>query len=265
MYGMHDDVERILKKAAERGGQVLEKPAAPVSITEINVDDLVDYLVCPARYFMSTGTEIKSNRRIIRERTRKAFNTLVFENVGRSKIEQSHIKRMMNEVFSSISYTGIENDMKDFVASAVRFSNILTDNEYVIHGPMKPITFVHNNTLINSDMSLSIKELRNGYIYPVVIDFSKTKYDPSYNPIIYRAHIVAEHFDVKGTTTNIQVFSVGSDRRWVYDHRKYFTALRASLRETIEMLRADLYPLRFGWWCSSCDYRGLCHKKSKRP
>ena len=257
---MYDKLEQILTKCGEMEGQKKEIPP----VREIGVDDLVDYIVCPARFYLATATDIKSNRRIVRERTRRAFNTLVFQNLGRDRLEQSQIEKMMGEVFSGLSYDSIAADMKDFAAAAVRFSNMLTDNEYKIHGPLVPITFVHNNIVVNSDMSLSIKEMRNGFIYPVVLDFSKTKYDPSYNPVVYRAHTVAEHFEVKGTTTNIHVLSVGADRHWIYDHRKYFTAIRTSLRETIDMIRADLYPLRFGWWCSSCDFRGMCHKKVKR-
>ena len=259
---MKQELDDILARVEQRieGGEA----PPPIKVHEVEVDDLIDYIVCPAKYYLSVNSELKSNRKIVRLRSRKALNELVFNSVSKDFIDTKLIDNAMQKVFQDLSYDQIEKDRLQFVTSAIRLSNMISDNGFVIHSPLKPVTYNYNNTVINSDMSMAIMELRNRFIYPVVIDFSKTAYEPSYNPIIYRAHILAEHFELKGSTTNINVFSIGSGKRWIYDHIRYFSSIRASLNDSIEMLRAEMYPLRFGWWCSSCDYKGLCHKKFKK-
>ena len=173
---MYDDLSKILAKvdALESGN----KPEPISKIQELMIDDLTDYIVCPARYYINTNSELKSNKRTVRERSRRAFNTLIFQNIGKSRIQSSQIEKITEEVFSGLSYKTIDMDRKDFISSAIHLSNMLADNEYIINGPLIPITFVHKNTVINSDVSFTIKEILNNFIYPVVIDLSKTRYEP---------------------------------------------------------------------------------------
>jgi hypothetical protein len=198
---------------------------------------------------------------IVRERVRLSLNDLTIRSLGMDRIEEGHIKRVCKKIFDNLDYNNLKKDSEVVATSFVNLSRMLTTHELRLTGSVIPFELAYGGIIIESSIHMTVKDEKRGYIYPVVVDFSKTKYEPHYNPVIYRCHTIAKHLDIIGTNTDVTVLSVMSGKRWIYEKRKYGNILEASIAETLFCMREGCYPVRMGWWCASCSgYRGICHK-----
>jgi hypothetical protein len=230
------------------------------SLALCNTEELVEYIVCPAKYFIGKNTENRGARYTVRHRMQLALNDLVIRHLGVNCFEEKDIVRVTGKVFEGLKYNDLEKDTRAVVSAFTNLSNMLAEMELSINGAVMPFKLAYGGRILSSSVDLTVKDHRRGYIYPVVVDLSKTRYDPFYNPIIYKCHTVAKNMDIIGTNTEVNVLSVMSGKRWTYDKRKYAALLEVSISEILAMIDSDCYPLRVGWWCAGCYYRGICHK-----
>ena len=225
-----------------------------------STEDLAEYIICPARYFIGQNTENIGARYTVKKRMQLALNDLIIRHLGANRLEEKDITRVTNLVFNGLKYNDLEKDMRAVVSAFTGLSNMLTEMELTINGAVMPFNLSYGGIVISSSVDFTVKDHKRGYIYPIVVDFSKTRYDPFYNPIIYKCHTVAKNMEIIGTNTEVNVLSVMSGKRWTYDKRKYAALLEVSIGEILAMIESDCFPLRVGWWCAGCDFRGICHR-----
>lgn len=230
------------------------------SLVLCDTEGLVEYIICPAKYFIGNNTENRGARYAVKHRMQLALNDLVIRHLGESAFEERDIVRVTKKIFSGLKYNDLEKDTRAVVSAFTNLSNMLTEMELSINGAVIPFKLAYGGRLLSSSVDMTVRDRRRGYIYPIVIDFSKTRYDPFYNPIIYKCHTVAKNMDIIGSNTEVNVLSVMSGKRWAYDKRKYTALLEVSISEILAMIDSECFPLRVGWWCSGCNFRGICHK-----
>ena len=132
-----------------------------------------------------------------------------------------------------------------------------------ITAPEESFEYAVDGKIIQSRIDLKVKDGRTGFIYPALVDFTNSKYEPSYNPIAYHAQTIVDLLNLMETNTNVLILSPSAGTKWFYDKRKYGNLIQASLREALIEIEHDFVGVRFGWWCSGCYYRGICHKLTK--
>jgi len=125
---------------------------------------------------------------------------------------------------------------------------------------VSPFEVSCGGAIIQTRYDLSVKDEAKGFIHPTIVDISTAKYEPMYSPVSYICETVAYSLDLLGTNTGILVLAPTTGKRWIYDAGKFSRLVRASIEEIIECMKADLYPARFGWWCATCNYKGVCHR-----
>ena len=225
------------------------------------IDDLAEYIVCPAKYLISSDHNNRGARRIVKDRIQLGLNDLTIRSMGSSSFrDPSDIARVCEKIFENLKYSDLDKD-KEAVASAFTcLSNRLRSAKLTITGAIIPFEISYGKNIVKSSVDMTLKDETNGYIYPTIIDFSKTRYEPYYNPIVYKCHTVAKNMDIIKTNTEVMVLSAPSGKKWFYDKKRYSALLEASIRETMEMIENDYFPIRVGWWCAGCYYRGICHR-----
>ena len=228
---------------------------------KVHVNDLIDYVICPAKMEIGRVTEKASSRVTARKRMKLGINDFLLYLMIRKENWSDNIT---TSVFSDLEYDGIESDIKKYKESLDNLALLIDDTELSLKGCMSEVEVSYGGIILNGSFDLTAESIKTGYRHPVIIDLSNTKYEPFYNPIMYRAQLVSDHFELEGTNTKVIVLGAASGKKWEYDHRKYGELLRSSIKETLVMIDNNLYPARFGWWCAGCDYRGICHNYVKK-
>lgn len=229
-----------------------------------SIDKVIEYAICPARAFISSTVEQRPAMLIIRERLRPALNDLTLRSLDKGRVDEKSIGRVVDKVFENLSYEAIDKDIGEVTNNLLNLNGLLGTHEMTITGSVVPFELSYGGVILKSAIDMTVKDHKRGYIYPVVVDFSRTRYDPMYNPIAYRCHTVAKEMGIRGTNTEIHVFTLSSGKQWVYEHNKYQDILEASIGELLQSMVDDRWPVRFGWWCAACIWRGLCFKILKK-
>lgn len=224
------------------------------------IGELIDYVVCPALAVIARGTGQKPVKRILSERMRLVLNDLTIRSLDRVGFRNEDIARSVGRMFEDLRHDGAETDREYVLSAFSNLSHLLAMDELVVTGSVMPFDLSYGGTILRSSVDFVVYDPSRGLKFPVVVDFSKTRYEPFYNPVVYRCQTVADNMKVLGTNTRVAVLSPHSGKRWEYDERKYHHLIRASITEMLEAMRLDLYPARFSWLCAGCAYRGICHK-----
>ena len=153
----------------------------------------------------------------------------------------------------------MEKDINAITQAYANFQNMLSMEEYSLVGALQLIEHTYERVIVKSRIDCTVKSGKNGRIYPAIIDFSRTQYDVEYNPIVYHAQTVVDHLDISNINTDVLILSIGTGKQWVYNKRKYDKLIHESIREAIVEIKHDFCACRFGWWCTSCPWRGICH------
>jgi len=192
------------------------------------------------------------------------INDLTIRHLECNTFRNADIERVLPLVFDGLNYPGIEKDREAVARSYRNFSHLLSEYEYTLTGSVIPVDVAYYGVIVKGAISCTVRDGKRGYVYPVIVDLSNTKYEPFYNPIAYQCQLASDFLQAEGTNTDVVVLSIASGKRWVYDKRKYGDIIHAALNELVEGMERDLYPVRFGWWCAGCSYRGICHKLTKK-
>lgn len=224
------------------------------------IDDIVEYSICPARNYLSRNSGKKPARLLVKERSKLALNDLTLRSLNQNYIDEKHINRVVAKVFEDLDYNNLSIDMAALTTMYTDFSNMLSNLELKLTGSIMPMEMSYGGIIIKSYIDIAIKDEKRGYIYPTLIDMSKTRYEVMYNPIAYRCHTAAKEMIIRGSNTEVQVLGISSGKRWTYQHKKYDDILEASITELAQTMLDDRWPVRFGWWCVGCPWKGICFR-----
>lgn len=223
--------------------------------------EIVEYAICPARAFINTRSSNRSKRQQVRERYRSAINDVSIHlmNGNTPNDPMKLAADVVEKVFDGIEYNKKEIDMTATAGSLVNFIRMLPSEELVATSMAKKFEVDYDGIIVSSQVDLFVQDKR-GIIHPTLVDFSHTRYEPFFNPIMYRCQMVVDSMANRGTNTEVMVLAISSGKKWLYAKKRYDALVRASIEEFVLAMSQDLYPARFGWWCSGCYYRGICHR-----
>jgi CRISPR/Cas system-associated exonuclease Cas4 (RecB family) len=226
-------------------------------MNKIDISMIEDYAICPARAYMNTDLKEKPVKQQILSRMRRGLNDVLLASMGKPDFDPSAIDRVCNLIAG-------EGDVEDtapfFRDLFVNFNYLLKEYEYTITGAVMPFELAYNGIIVTSAIDFTVKDEKRGYILPCIFDFSKTKYEPHYNPIVYRTQTLVDHMDILKKNTEVVVFTPASGKRWVYDKARFSKSINISINEMVQAIKDELYYHRVGWWCAGCPYRGICFK-----
>jgi len=222
---------------------------------------LIDYIVCPAKSFINSYSGKKSPRQTARDRFYPMLSEVAIHmlNGTRPGDPDTLISDVTTKAFSNLEYWKNEIDLKAVHSMFTNFVNMIPRDEYIITGLSKQFNVTYNGITVNSQIDLTITD-RKGKINPTVVDFSNTKYDTFYNPILYKCQLVCDYLKTLGTNTTVLVLTICAGKQWAYDQKRYDALMTSSIKEYLAMMEQDFYPARVGWWCVNCYYRGICHR-----
>ena len=222
---------------------------------------LMDYIVCPARAFINLYSEKKSPRQVAKDRYPLMLYEIAIHMLNGNRISDPGVlvDSVVSKAFSDLDYWKREIDLLAIKAMFVNFINMIPRDEFVIDGLARKFTNTYGDIPISSQIDLTISD-RKGKICPTVIDYSNTKYDVFYNPILYKCQLVCDHIKSLGSNTTVMVLTICAGKQWPYNQSRYDTLMVASISEYLTMMEQDMFPARVGWWCVSCPYRGICHR-----
>lgn len=229
-------------------------------VLECSISELMEYIICPASYYISTNPDNRPPKHLIRHRMYLGLNDLTFRSLDTGRIDASNIPRIVPRIFEGLSYNTIQKDIEVITTAYNNLISMLSTMELTLTGSVSPFDIAYGGCIIKSHHDITVRDNKNNRLYPIVVDFSNTKYEPFYNPIIYRCHTVSKNMAISGTNTEVEVLSVMSGKRWTYDKKRYELILEASIAETLQMMKQECYPIRVTWACAGCYYRGICHK-----
>jgi len=238
----------------------LDQAATRGSAGTFSDSSLMDYIVCPAKSFINMYSEKKSPRQIARDRFRPMLAEIALGMMSEEiTIDEDKVAEVVAKAFTDIEYWKKYIDVKAVTSMFTNFVNMIHRDEFTVSGLAKKFTSVYEGTPINSQIDLMITD-RKGRINPTIVDYSNTKYDNVYNPVLFRCQLVCDYLQTVGTNTPIRVLTICAGKQWQYDQNRYAALMKASIEEYLTMMDNDWYPLRVGWWCAGCFYRGLCHR-----
>ena len=234
----------------------------PVLVKTYSADTILDYVVCPAKAFITMKSRDVPARQRVKERLPKGLSeiTLTMLNGNRPKNPEALVADVTTRVFDGITYDHRDRDFEAIVKMYMNYINMLPTKDLKVDGLARPFDIAYNGTVIESQVDLLIHDIKTGRKMPAIVDFSNTKYEPGYNPIIYRCQMVTDFLNINQTNTDVLVISVSTGQVWPYMKLSYSNLLHAAICEMITAIKADLFPVRFGWWCAGCYWRGLCHR-----
>jgi len=232
-----------------------------MSVQKVPIEQIIDHAICEAKCYLNMTLPQKPQRLQARDRLRLILNELTLRSLDKKDLGgEKRIAEVVAKAYADLEYEKKEKDMEATALMFQNMSNMMEEYDLVLNGSVVPIEVAVNGHIVTSVIDCVVDDKKRGYRYPVIVDFSHTRYDPQYNPVIYRCQPAADYFNIAGTNTQVCVLSISSAKRWFFDHKKYGDLIRLSIKERIDGIVDERFPIRVGWWCSGCDYRGICMK-----
>lgn len=231
-----------------------------------NISDIEHYITCPALCYLNREIEEKPVKQMIISNLRKGLNDIILRSLGSNRFDENAITRAV-ELILEIQKDEKEHDKnKEFLTLIyTNLDKLIREYEYTITGAVIPFQITSNGLTIDSAIDLTVKDEKRGYIYPAIVDFSKTRYEPFYNPIIYRVQSVIDYMNISNTNTEVVIFTPATQKRWIYDKNRFGPSASAAIDDITRSIQQEFFYTRVGWWCAGCAYRGICFKLLKRP
>jgi len=223
---------------------------------------VVDYIVCPALSFINMHSESVPARQQVKTRLPKAFNEISITMLGgtRPKEPKVLVDHIIEKVFDDIEYNKKPKDMDAIHSMFMNYINMMAERELAVDSLSKPVEIAYMGSIIKSQVDCVVKDLTTERKYPAVVDFSNTRYENHYNPIVYRCQIIADYMELTHTNTEVMVLSLCSGKTWFYGKKTYGNLVHVAIEEVVQAMNAELFPVRYGWWCAGCYWRGICHR-----
>lgn len=234
----------------------------PALAKTYNADLIMDYVVCPAKAYITLKTKEVPARQKVRDRLPKGLSeiSLTMLNGSAPKNAEALVLDVTMRVFDGMDYEHRERDFKAIIQMYQNYINMIPTKDLKVDGLARPFDVAYNGTVVTSQVDLLVHDIKSGRKMPAIVDFSSTKYEPGYNPIVYRCQMVNDYLNINHTNTDVLVLSVSTGQVWPYLKLSYGPLLHAAICEIITAMKSDLFPVRFGWWCAGCYWRGICHR-----
>lgn len=229
-----------------------------MSVSDISIDYLKDHINCKAKAFLIKNLVDKPTKLIIHERKYKILNDLILMMCAGKNIEDKLICNSINTLFEGLNYSSISKDKDTMYTVLVNFSRMFREYEYSVLEPVTAFGIGYNGVAIDSRWDMIVQSGKTNYKHPAIIDFSTALYDIEFNPIVYHAQTICDFMEIKHSSTSVVVFSIGSGKVWTYDNHRYGNIIKLSIEESMEEIKNNYCGVRFGFWCRTCYYRGIC-------
>lgn len=220
-----------------------------------DIDYIKEYINCKAKAYLIETLEDKPMKLKVHERRRKVFNDMILYILSEREI---NTEKLTDKVFKNLDYKNREKDYNSVKDSFDNFIYMLQEYEYKVIDPVTNFEIGYQGLIVNSRWDFAVQSEKTNYKYPAILDFSNARYDIEFNPVVYQAQTICDYMELTNTNTNIAVFSIGSGKAWLYNNKRYGQAIKFSLEETAVEILSDFHGVRFGFWCRTCYYRGIC-------
>ena len=227
------------------------------------IDAISTHIICKARAYLQDTNTAKPARVIVQERRRKALADVINKSLDSFVLSDPAIAAASRHLVQGLAYPESDKDVEAFVRVLTNLSYMLEDANYQITGGRKTFEYAIDGMLLRAAIDMTVRDMTSGYVYPALVDFSHTRYEPYYNPVVYHAQAIVDYLELTGTNSQVLIFTAAEGKVWKYDHRKYGAMVHASLAEAMHERTQSFNGARFGWWCSGCPYRGICHSLLK--
>jgi len=225
----------------------------------VSIDEIMTSCVCEAKSYLIHQLKQVPGRAQATSMTLSAARELVIEGLptgrfpGRSKIEQ-----VLRRALKNIDYEDKDKHFEKLLDLLESIGNVMALFELKIIGGAIPVEIAYDGIIVTGVCDGVVEDTKRGYRHPLVIDMSLTRYEPQYNPILYRCDVVSSFYNAE--RAGVSPCVVTHKTRWFYQHTYYHPYLYTSISERAKMLLDNYSPFRFGWWCSGCEFRGSCFK-----
>lgn len=225
-----------------------------------SITDIIEYNNCPARYYLNVSSIDVPDR--YKVKTGLYENTPAFVNalMNKDSRDEREFSRMAGQITDGLLHGSAAKDRSDIKKMFEAIELFIERRDLTVIKPGEKIEVNYGEFTISSSYDLVIEDKKDGRRYPTLIDYSNTKYEAQYNPITYRAQVCADYFDLNDKNTVIKIITISNESFWEYNHSRYKGILGVSIEETARMIKLEMYPMRVGWWCAGCHWRGLCHR-----
>jgi len=235
------------------------------SCTTIPIETIEDYVVCPAKAYMNLTLKEKPAKQVILSMARRGLYDVILASLGKEHLDKMAIARVIDLITSSVGYTEADYDVAYLTEVFDTLDALLVMNELTLTGGVLPFEYTYSGIIIKSTIDFVVKDNVRGLIHPAVLDFSRTRYEPFYNPIVYRAQTIIDHMSIKNHNTDVVVFTPYGNKakKWSYDKARMSDTVKVSMEEMCHSIKSNLFYHRIGWWCAGCPYRGICYRIMK--
>ena len=225
-----------------------------------SITDIAEYTICPVRYFLNMYSKNVPDRYLAK--CRLYGNTPAFVEVllGNVKREETTYQEMAKKIVDGLLYHTRNIDENAMSNMFLSIETYLREHGIEVAGPGETFRIKYGRYEIESCYDMVITDPKTMRKYPALIDYSNTKYEAQYNPISYRAQTCMSHFNLRDTNTVVKVLTISNKSFWSYDDFRYSKLLPQSISEIVRAIEYEMFPMRFGWWCSGCHWRGMWHK-----
>jgi len=231
-------------------------------ITSVPIDIIEDYIVCPAKAYMNLTLTEKPTKQVILSRARRGLYDIVLASLGKEHLDKAVIEKVIGHIMDCPGYANSDYDMAYLAELFNTLDSLLISNELILTGGILPFEYSYSGIIVTSAIDFVVKDEKRGYISPALLDFSRTRYEPFFNPIVYRCQTIIDHMNIKSHNTDVIVFTPYGNKakKWNYDKMKLSDTVKVSLEEVCHGIKENLFYHRIGWWCAGCPYRGICYK-----
>lgn len=232
------------------------------TVTSVPIESVEDYVICPARAYMNLTLPEKPAKQTVLALARKGLYDVILSSLGQERLNQQTIEKVCSEISSTPGYVNADYDYTYLTELFINLDNLLVQNEYTITGGVMPFEFAYSGFIVKSAIDFVVKDNKRGYISPALLDFSRTRYEPAYNPIVYRCQTVVDHMQLGNHNTDVIVFTPYSNKakKWSYEKTRMSQTVKVAIEEICQSMKQGYFYHRIGWWCAGCPYRGICFK-----
>lgn len=227
--------------------------------TVYSIHDLMEYIVCPARHRLNLNSKNLPDRYMTKKRLTEKTPEYARVLSGMVEKDEGTYRGIAYSVVEGLNYNAKATDLTAIKKMLEGIDLFIQRRGITVDSEGKPFTINYGMRKVASEYDLIITDPKTARKYPALIDYSNTKYEAEFNPIVYRAQTCMDYFNAADTNTVVKIITVSTESYWEYRADRYSALVTKSIVDTIRSIEFELYPIRFGWWCSGCHWRGMCH------
>lgn len=231
------------------------------------IDRIKSHSQCRLRGFLEENYKSLPIRAEIRNRISKGVTSLIIMGLGHTRIPDSCIADITARTFSGLdTYDGLDSDIQAASEVYNNLANILYNNELTIVDVRREFEISYGGVIVKSYFDGIVEDGKLRKKIPFIVDITRARYDVMYSSSIYHAQTVVDLYGYLGPSTRVLVLSIGSGKKWMYDHDSYSGMVKEAIECFADEIANDRICAVVGMHCTWCSFRGICHlqKRSRR-